>query len=78
MIVTSLLIQPAVALGPNLRKRFVTAKRKRKIRSGSKLTCGGQEKNEQDSGIEVVHGRLTKGGDSILDAFFCEPIERVT
>ena len=38
------------------------------------LTCGGQEKmNEQDSGIEVVCGCLTEGGDSILGAFFCEP-----
>ena len=34
---------------------------------------GGQEKmNEEDSGVEVVHGCLTEGGDSILGAFFCE------
>ena len=28
--------------------------------------------NEQDSGVEVVHGCLTEGGKSILGAFFCE------
>ena len=37
--------------------------------------CGGQEKmNEQDSVVEVVRGCLTEGGDSILGAFFCEPL----
>ena len=30
--------------------------------------------NEQDSGVEVVHGCLTEGGDSILAAFFFEPL----
>ena len=35
--------------------------------------CGGQEKmNEQESGVEVVHGCLTEGGNSILGALFCE------
>ena len=28
--------------------------------------------NERNSGVEVVHGCLTEGGDSILGAFFCE------
>ena len=37
------------------------------MRSGIKPTCGGQEKmNEHDSGVEVVCGCLTEGGDSIL------------
>ena len=31
--------------------------------------------NEQDSGVEVVHGCLTERGDSILGAFFCEPLQ---
>ena len=26
--------------------------------------------NEQDSGVEIVRGCLTEGGDSILGAFF--------
>ena len=30
--------------------------------------------NEQDSGVEVVHGCLTEGGNSIITAFFCEPL----
>ena len=30
--------------------------------------------NEQDSGVQVVRGCLTEGGDSILGAFFCEPL----
>ena len=30
--------------------------------------------NEQESGVEVVHGCLTEGGDTILAAFFCEPL----
>ena len=30
--------------------------------------------NEQDSGVEVIRGCLTKGGNSILGAFFCEPL----
>ena len=30
--------------------------------------------NEQDSGVEVVRGCLTKGGDSILGAFFGESL----
>ena len=30
--------------------------------------------NKQDLGVEVVHGCLTEGGDSILGAFFCEPL----
>ena len=30
--------------------------------------------NEQDSGVEIVHGCLTEGGDSILGAFFCKPL----
>ena len=29
---------------------------------------------EQDSGVEIVRGSLTEGGDSILAAFFCEPL----
>ena len=49
--------------------------RRRKIRSGSKLTCGGQEKmNEQDSGVEVVRGCLTEEDNSILGVFFREPL----
>ena len=28
--------------------------------------------NEQDSGVEVVRGCLSEGGDSILGAFSCE------
>ena len=37
--------------------------------------CGGQEKmNEQDSGVEVVREYLTERGNSILGAFFCEPL----
>ena len=31
--------------------------------------------NEQDSGVEVVRGCLTEGGDSILGAFFYEPLQ---
>ena len=30
--------------------------------------------NKQYSGVEVVHGCLTEGGDSILGDFFCEPL----
>ena len=30
--------------------------------------------NEQDSGVEVVHGCLTEGGDSILSVFSWEPL----
>ena len=30
--------------------------------------------NEQESGVEVVHGCLTEGGDTILGASFCEPL----
>ena len=30
--------------------------------------------NEQDSGVEVVHGCLTEEGDSILGVFFGEPL----
>ena len=30
--------------------------------------------NEQDSGVEVVHGCLTEGSDSILGAFFRETL----
>ena len=53
--------QLAMALAPNLMRR-----------------CGGLDKvNEQDLGVEVVHGCLTEGGHSILSAFFCEPL-RVT
>ena len=45
----------------------------------SKLTCGGQEKiNEQDSGVEVVHRCLTEGGDSILRALASEATRQVT
>ena len=37
--------------------------------------CGGQEKmNEQDSGVEVVRGCLTEGGNCILGVFFREPL----
>ena len=32
--------------------------------------------NEQDSGVEIVHGCLTEGGDSILGAFFASACER--
>ena len=36
----------------------------------STLTCGGLETaNERDSGVEVVRGCLTEGGDSILRVF---------
>ena len=28
--------------------------------------------NDQDSGVEVVRGCLTEGGDSILGAIFCK------
>ena len=31
--------------------------------------------NEQDSGVEVVRRCLTEGGDAILGAFFCEPLQ---
>ena len=62
-----------MALAPNLTRFFVTAQEK--IRLESKLTCGGQEKmNELDSGVEVVCGCLTEGGNSILGAFFYEPL----
>ena len=30
--------------------------------------------NEQDSGVKVVCGCLTEGGNSILGAFFCESL----
>ena len=30
--------------------------------------------NEKQSGVEVVHGCLTEEGDTILGAFFCEPL----
>ena len=30
--------------------------------------------NEQDSGVKVVRGCLTEGGNSILGAFFYEPL----
>ena len=30
--------------------------------------------NEQDSGVEIVRGCLTEGGNFILGAFFCEPL----
>ena len=30
--------------------------------------------NEQNSGVEVVRGCLTEGGDSILSAFSWEPL----
>ena len=56
----------------NLRRRFVYNRVGGKLDSGSKLTCGGQEKmNEQDSRVEVVRECLTEGGDANLDAFFC-------
>ena len=39
----------------------------------SKLMCGGLETaNERDSGIKVVHGCLTEGGNSILGVFSWE------
>ena len=31
--------------------------------------------NEQDSGVEVIRGCLTEGGNSILGAFFCESLQ---
>ena len=34
--------------------------------------------NKQDSGVEVVRGSLTEGGDSILGTFFCEVTRQVT
>ena len=38
-----------------------------------RFTCGGLETaNERDSGVEVVHGCLTEGGDSILRVFSWE------
>ena len=30
--------------------------------------------NEQDFGVEVVHGCLIEGGNSILGAFFYKPL----
>ena len=37
------------------------------------LVCGGLETaNERDSGVEVVHGCLTEGGNSILRVFSWE------
>ena len=30
--------------------------------------------NERDSGVAVVHGCFPEGGDSILSAFFWEPL----
>ena len=44
-----------------------------KFDSRSKLTCGGLETaNERDLGVEVVHGCLAEGGDSILRVFSWE------
>ena len=45
----------------------------------STLMCGGLEKaNKHDAGVEVVHGCLTEGGDSILGVFFCDPLRAKT
>ena len=30
--------------------------------------------NKQDSGVEIVRGCLTEGGDSILGTFVCETL----
>ena len=32
--------------------------------------------NEQDSGVDIVRGCLTEGGDSILGPSFASPCER--
>ena len=31
-------------------------------------------REEQDLGVKIVHGWFTHGGDSILSAFFGEPL----
>ena len=70
----SILTQPVRALAMALTKCFTRAAGK--IRSKSRLTFGGLETlKEHDSEIDVVQGRFTEGGDSILGAFFfCEPL----
>ena len=60
-----------MALAKDLRKCFTRAAEKN--RSKSRLTCGGLvTAKEHDSEVDVVQGRFTEGGDSILGAFFCE------
>ena len=49
----------------------------RQIRSKHKFTCGGQVmREEQDLEVDIVHGRFTHRGDSILSAFFSEPLQK--
>ena len=49
--------------------------RRGRIRSKSRLTCGGLVMtNERDSRVAVVHGCFPEGGDSILSALFWEPL----
>ena len=36
--------------------------------------AAAEKMNEQDSGVEVVRGCLTEGGDSILGDFFGETL----
>ena len=49
--------------------------RQGRIRSKSRLTCGGQvTANEQDSGVDVVRGCFSEGSDSILSLFSWEPL----
>ena len=45
-----------------------------------RLTCGGQEINEElNSGIEIVHGWFTERGDSILkSSATSEATEQIT
>ena len=46
-----------------------------RIRSGSRLTCGGLvTANERDVRVAVVHGGFSEGGDSILSAFSWEAL----
>ena len=57
---------------------LVETKRQRgRIRSklGLPVTCGGLVMvDERDSRGGVVHGYFSEGGDSILSAFFWEPL----
>ena len=49
--------------------------RQSRIRSKSRLTCGGLvTAKERDLRVDVVHGFFTEGGDSIISAFSWEPL----
>ena len=67
-MVTRLLTQPAVALAPNLRRRFVRENLNQEV--SLRVSAKRRRIYEQDLGVEVVRGYLTEGGDSILGAFF--------